>query len=466
MSPASQGSLEIEHYIGSNLISSCARVNNSRSNGKGRKQDGKLVLQRTNLNQNSGGDVYQRHGGGRQGYPVANILSSCACRGNININPRAGQFRAAGWTGVPLISVADGKNKNHQYQDRTRNVTTEDDSTLRTPLSRLAIHTQGAPLILSGRCYNARKNQNRTNQGRGGELVIRRSDKYKDNISHGGTSDCLSVASDESSGSGHSENCLPRIIKPRKRRKKDRKPSIASAENYEETGRTSSEGGKPFCGKKVEPEAEKNPQKCDTKSNLKLSGSKISNGSQRDEASEDDSHGPELRHTFEDVIENESLSYGCLPSSCQCHYCDPSGIWDAPSNFFSKQAEKASVFLTPPPDSNKSFHYFPHSDLVLRRSWSEPIPEPQSRNLGLSMERQALLPSRSHSFCDSATTKSKTWLEKPETGQSESSKSGSPGEKVNLGYRSPCLEVSTEIVTSPNGHRDLEIRFYTTSSSS
>lgn len=485
MSPASQGNLEVEHYIGSNLISSCARVNNSRSHGKGRKSEGKLVLQRSNLNQNGGScEVYHRQGPGRQGYPIPSILSSCGCRSNLGAGPRTGPFGAAGWTGMPLISVADGKKKNQQYQDRSRNIAAEDDSALRTPLSRLAIHTQGAPLILSGRCYNGRKNQNRTNQVRGGELVIKRSNKYKDNISHGhgGASDCLSVASDESSGSGHSENCLPRIIKPRKRRKKDRKPSIPSTENYEGNGANASENVKPLCDKKAEPETEaeeKSPPKCDKKPNLKISGPKILSGSQRDEGSEDESHGPKLHHAFEDVTESETPSYGCLPSSCQCHYCDPSGIWNAPSNIFFKQTEKTPSFLTPPPDSNKSFHYFFHSDLVLRRSWSEPIPDPQKKNLEMALRQSAFgFPFRSHSFSDSTTSKIKDWpdkmgrswesVKKEHSVDDEEAKKSlkNPNEKVKTSYGSQCLEVSTEIVTSPNGHRDIEIRFYTTSNSS
>ncbi|EEB11723.1 hypothetical protein Phum_PHUM129570 [Pediculus humanus corporis] len=477
MSPASQGNLEVEHYIGSNLISSFARVNNSRNNGKGRKQDGgKIGLQRGNQNSCNGGDVYHhRHGGGgggsggRQGYSVPpNILPHCPSRNN-NLTNRYG---AAGWTGIPLISVDDGKKKNLHYQDRTRKIATEDDSTLRIPLSRLAIHTQGAPLILSGRC--GYKNQNRGNQTRdGGEVVVvRRSNKFKDNVAHrnaGTTSDCLSVASDESSGSGQSENCLPRIIKPRKRRKKDRKPSIPSSESYEENGgdkiKNSTSSSSSSCAKtRSEPVAVvdvgKNytPKKCDNTKTTIINGSQTDDGGKKN--MEDESHGPKLHHAFEDVTESDLPSYGCLPSSCQCHYCDPSGIWNAPTNIFFKETENLSaLLLTPPYRANKTFHPFPHSELVLRRSWSEPISDVARRD------------DQDFIFSKSGITKDHHWSgDKMFSGSWETiEKIDSDPEKTNkkkTSYGNQCLEVSTEIVTSHNGHRDIEIRFYSSSPTS
>lgn len=458
MSPASQGSLEVERYIGSNLISSCTRVNNPRNNGKGRRSEDKV--QRSNQNS---GDAFSRHGNIRQGYTMPNVITSCGCRGTVN---RVGQFAAAGWTGVPLISVVDSKKKN-QYQDRSRIATAEDDSSLRTPLSRLAIHTQGAPIILSGRCYNGRKNQNRGNQNRSGDVVIRRSNKYKDNISHGHSvrSDCLSVASDESSGSGQSENCLPRIIKPRKRRKKDKKPLTST---NEEPAEKNSEGLKSTFDNKSEIEiSTRSLSDCSVKPNLTV-GLKVCIGSQNNELAEDDSHYPKLLHNFEDVTESEALSYGCLPSSCQCHYCDPSGIWDAPSNFFSKNSEKDSTFLSPTPlGSRKSFQYLFPPDLVLRRSWSEPTPDSHNDFRGSLW--------RSNSFNDWKI--GQNWTEKVVNNNQNSiinrnfsaDKNSNRNDKSSVdkaNYSKQCLEVSTEIVTSPNGHRDLEIRFYSSSPSS
>lgn len=418
MSPASQGSLEVERFIGSNLISSWARVNNSRANGKGRKPEGKpgkAIGQRNGVNCNAA-EHFNRHVVRPGGYP--NVQAPCDCTGGYGLSPRA-----QNWTGMPLIS---GKKKVPQFH---RNVMVEEESSLRTPLSRLAIHTQGAPLILAGRCNVSRKNQNRgtppkTNRG---EFGVRRPNKYKDNPHVlNGTSDCLSVASDESSGSGHSENCLPRIIKPRKRRKKDRKP-VTGAETP----------AKEEDAKTVEPSIE------GTKANQET---KISSGSQ--EVSEDELYCPKLHHSFEEVAESEPYMYSA--SSCQCHYCDPSGIWGA--NFIPKK--EGTSFVTPPSDSPaKSFHYSTHSDLVLRRSWSEPI---QSQSAWRAADGAA--PQRSNSFSLADSWKSKT-LEDAHRWKP----SGKGGKSA--GYGNQCLEVSTEIVTSPNGHRDIEIRFYSTSPS-
>ncbi|KAL0275014.1 UNVERIFIED_CONTAM: hypothetical protein PYX00_003002 [Menopon gallinae] len=415
-----KGNLEVERFIGSNLISSWARVNNSRANGKARKPEGKpgkAAVQRTGVNNGSPAEQFNRHPV-RPGYP--NVAAPCDCTGGYGLSPRT-----QNWTGMPLIS---GKKKSPQFH---RNVTVEEESSLRTPLSRLAIHTQGAPLILAGRCNASRKNQNRgappkTNRG---EFGVRRSNKYKENPHVlNGTSDCLSVASDESSGSSHSENCLPRIIKPRKRRKKDRKPvagADAPAKEDAKTAEPSVEGAKP------------NQE------------TKISSGSQ--EVSEDELYCPKLHHSFEDVAESEP-QYVYSASSCQCHYCDPAGIWGA--NFFPKK--EAPSFATPPPDSTaKSFHYSAHSDLVLRRSWSEPI---QSQSAWKPADGPG--PQRSNSFSLAESWKSKT-LEDAHRWKP----SGKGAGTKSSGYGSQCLEVSTEIVTSPNGHRDIEIRFYSTSPS-
>ncbi|XP_069163069.1 uncharacterized protein [Procambarus clarkii] len=93
----------------------------------------------------------------------------------------------------------------------------EGDEVERLPLARLALHTQGAPLILPSR------GPQRSTPSRGLNTPSPR-DTPDGDVSPPAASDAVSVTSDEGS-TGHAENCLPRIIKPRKRRKKDRKPT-------------------------------------------------------------------------------------------------------------------------------------------------------------------------------------------------------------------------------------------------
>ncbi|XP_037799812.1 uncharacterized protein LOC119594794 [Penaeus monodon] len=91
----------------------------------------------------------------------------------------------------------------------------------RLPLARLALHTQGAPLILPSR---SSPRSSPPCSGLGARPVRE--------LAHGDASppagsDAVSVTSDEGS-TGHADTSLPRIIKPRKRRKKDRKPAPGS----------------------------------------------------------------------------------------------------------------------------------------------------------------------------------------------------------------------------------------------
>ncbi|ROT64727.1 hypothetical protein C7M84_017332 [Penaeus vannamei] len=91
----------------------------------------------------------------------------------------------------------------------------------RLPLARLALHTQGAPLILPSR---SSPRSSPPCSGLGARPARE--------LAHGDASppvgsDAVSVTSDEGS-TGHADTSLPRIIKPRKRRKKDRKPAPGS----------------------------------------------------------------------------------------------------------------------------------------------------------------------------------------------------------------------------------------------
>ncbi|KAK3870068.1 hypothetical protein Pcinc_024672 [Petrolisthes cinctipes] len=93
------------------------------------------------------------------------------------------------------------------------------DEVERLPLARLALHTQGAPLVLAT-CSPQRHTPLCPTPQQGREVTDGEG-------SVPAASDAVSVTSDEGS-TGH-DNCLPRIIKPRKRRKKDRKPTGGSS---------------------------------------------------------------------------------------------------------------------------------------------------------------------------------------------------------------------------------------------
>lgn len=172
------------------------------------------------------------------------------------------------WTGVPLISVArqqskshPGKNRGKPGKDYPRVESPVDSCSLEEllPISRLAIHAQGAPLILSpkdtdknskdimesygipykGHDFYLGEGSSRlymlmpgcpddvmTPHSMRGEQTIMEDDveaaQSRAVSSSPSQSDCISTTSEDS---GTSENGLPRIIKPRKRRKKDRRLS-------------------------------------------------------------------------------------------------------------------------------------------------------------------------------------------------------------------------------------------------
>ncbi|XP_054711617.1 CCR4-NOT transcription complex subunit 6-like [Uloborus diversus] len=187
------------------------------------------------------------------------------------------------WTGVPLISVARHKNHNQQSKNRPQlrngakefvpRVESPIDGNLEEllPISRLAIHAQGAPLILSpkdgdhspkdGDGYPGHPAPYKGQDfflGEGNsrvymlmaperppfleeEFPLQDSD-FPPAMMHGppravasspSQSDCISTTSEDS---GTSENGLPRIIKPRKRRKKDRRTSESESLSEEAAG--------------------------------------------------------------------------------------------------------------------------------------------------------------------------------------------------------------------------------------
>lgn len=612
MSPASQGNLEVERYIGSCLISSSVRVNSNNGNknssgnhvNKGKKvtdgggsRVGKLqtgvLHHRTNCVNGNGGNAgndhpYNHVGSGSYTSPNG-LLPLCECGGLKFGGARYGSHgTGAGvggsWAGLPLISMApsnsrrnrkptspstgsvNGVNRNPKNPSTgpqaiaivagancIKSATLDVDhgsQQSRTPLSRLAIHTQGAPLILAGRySINGRKNNGSQSKGpparqfRGGDITVRRSNSVRETRDTSGTSngtsgtnggtpnsDCLSVASDESSG--HSENSLPRIIKPRKRRKKDRKPPPPPANTSPDTSSSSAPGELkdspgivtlkpyvPLCYELYDNGrwngSRRSLTKEDTEERIKVWGAEskhtfalpsrtdVQGDEQVSQTSEEDNQEPKLHHNFDDVEENEDslhvdttalFPYPCPTTVCQCRYCDPSGlIWDVDQHCYSPFLTPPSptedikspsfskspfanipLFLTPPHADVRSFDFFsrdtrstpspsalhPENDrnsILLRRSWSEPLPSNLGGNEQESRGNFGVI-GRGRIYDGDTATESREANRRtvPDVAAEVSSNSSSL-------MSSQSLEVSTEIVTSPNGHRDIEIKFYSSS---
>lgn len=348
MSPASSGTLEVEKYIGACLISSQSRPKTANINSREVFYSHRLP------------DVYPGS------YPD-------------------GRFRIQRWAGgMPLISFANN-------QKRNRDVKGEEQ---KNPLARLAVHTQGAPLILA-------KNFQRRNKQK------KSFDNSKKSTS---VADTVSVTSDESSGSANSDNCLPRIIKPRKRRKKDRKPAILGR-NHD--GFSTDSASPDIDSIPVSVLQTYTPFIFDPHTyGLVPETLPLVNQQQKHEFN-NESETPQLHHSFEDVEESNDVDINGNQTVCQCRYCDPAGqIWDVDRNCYSP-------FLTAP-IRNKSLFNFDN-----------------------------VLPNFS-TFEDEDLV----------NGMSSVSLEEKNDKKVVSGD----LEVSTEIVTSLNGHRDIEIKFFSSSS--
>lgn len=386
MSPASLDASEVERYIGACLFSQ----NRSKYFGKSNN-----AFQRAHI------------------YPQ---------NGYVNFQNCPSVQRWAG--GAPLISFA-GHHRGSRIQIH------EDLSN--NHLARLAVHTQGAPLILA-KSYNHRKNKPQKNNQPSINVVqqtkvfensnnkkhFKTYEPTEDTTSAKGV-DSISVTSDESCGSQSSETCLPRIIKPRKRRKKDRKPpthlnnshhiqdEISRDSFISDVDSSSSANISPYLPFLESIKA--------YQSSLKLDKSK-----QCFDLLGDISETPKLHHSFEEVEEVKDVNGNQSVSTCQCRYCDPKGqIWDIDRSCYSP-------FLTPP----KSF------DFSSSLSSSYLSQSPDIYNISHRLSMLSLKDEKYKSSFSRSTSSSST---------SSSSSSGD-------------LEVSTEIVTSLNGHRDIEIKFW------
>lgn len=260
MGPHPETPVDVQKYIGSCLITQQPRTK--------RKSCPR------------GGHLHPKDGRCNPGY-VQNCTKASLAGGFNNMTNYA-------WTGVPLISVArqskshhlgknraPSRNSGKQPQDYMNRVESPiDTNNLEDilPISRLAIHAQGAPLILSpkdsekmagemeGYSYKGHdfylgdggsgsrlymlmpgcSEDVQHHQSMRGERTSSGSSCYLEDdseisnsravASSPSQSDCISTTSEDS---GTSENGLPRIIKPRKRRKKDRR--LSESEGSSET---------------------------------------------------------------------------------------------------------------------------------------------------------------------------------------------------------------------------------------
>lgn len=194
-----------------------------------------------------------------------------------------------------------------------------------------------------------------------------------------------------------SENSLPRIIKPRKRRKKERKPVVQQQSTAQQ----------PLVIVAV-PEQRRD-------------GDRTSSAS----PSPPSSVSPQPSLAPQQLPQNAAAPFDTIRlsadikavsledvSTCQCACCDPVGnVWDVGRRCFSPS-------LTRPEPA--------------RRSWSG---EPPS------------------SFSQTVAALTRCGAPEPRVAAA----AGEPAVRV----RTHSLEVSSEIVTSHNGHRDIEIKFFT-----
>lgn len=604
MSPASQGALEVEHYIGSCLISSNVRAGVHGKPIVCRKQEQATIRGKTRGCYNG------------QSYPVG--------------SDQLQQYGPGGWTGAPLISMTSsprrcnqrsspllGQQQQQQLQQQTCSDQQQQVSSTghlhKSPLSRLAIHTQGAPLILAGRFYNRGRIHNNNNNNNSNSIgtanticsnYIQNSGNPSMTSTVNGATKCpvsrvtsqksvetnskkppnpktnpdcsnttgkenagsanianidsLSIASDESSGSNNSENSLPRIIKPRKRRKKDRKPPnnvvtgpVEVTKPDEQQQRQQSSGCgvgaaeqssivnlKPYASTcyesrvyEIAPPHLRNYRRPPLGHRENIYSScrapsmqEIADIRQRYDVRHrhvqvkvlDDNRNivapmravpPKAyrHHAGGNVNCNNNMSrryiheYGESAAleitrddlgSCQCRYCDPSGlIWDVDRNGYSPfltappsveycpdHFSQVPLFLTPPClqenvhdrffderprlhyDDKETGHTGPGGGVVLRRSWSDPTSYFSYEEIAAPTRDVGVIGDRGQS----ENGKRRTLWRGDSIGAPVDSSSNSVVSLNGAGATaSPKgLEVSTEIITSPNGHRDLEIKFY------
>lgn len=494
MSPALQGNLEVERYIGSYLISQRVPPNvksTKRYQNQHPKQKNTEVEKVPRTYNKYCFPPREHHVGGPPRYPMPPLPVDY--NHQYKHNPGG-----SGWAGVPLISMTSGNHRRNKKVPSTTNPnqmqkfpnkqaqqncyvkgkdideSSQIDSD-RSPLTRLAIHTQGAPLIQAGRfgnnnnrCRNnfSRDQTTRVYRGEGVRWETTKDAKTAV-IKEGkdqpcGNTDSSSVASDESSA--NSENSLPRIIKPRKRRKKDRKPI---------TGNTSVTSSSPNSDSpQYSRQPEHNVEPSTLKAYLPLcfehevvdSGEHITCDLLSDNSrisSYEDKQNEDLidpltsadEFPLGNLLDDEDDKSSEPATLCQCRYCDPSGvIWDVDQRCYSP-------FLTPPSPTDAKMP-FSNPLMVPFDSF-----RPYNRQMAVLESSPPSPPSQFSFGGDLASLLRRSWSDpspyKKHDFQSPILECGR--ERRDSRPPSAGLQVSSEIVTSPNGHRDIEIKFYSSS---
>lgn len=126
------------------------------------------------------------------------------------------------WAGVPIVKSSGDSRHKKLFSSRSNGYEYDENS-----MSRLAKHTHGAPIIMSSRYRSKSVKSVQSFAHENGNLRNQNSNGF---ISKAPSPDEMHNYDD--SGYHANGTCLPRIIKPRKRRKKDRKPiASASVEN-------------------------------------------------------------------------------------------------------------------------------------------------------------------------------------------------------------------------------------------
>ncbi|GAB0093116.1 hypothetical protein DMENIID0001_081790 [Sergentomyia squamirostris] len=228
------------------------------------------------------GPTYFHQNGGGVAPPPSNQgnQTTPSCGGGFMMNCYQ---NANGWTGVPLISTASRRPRKQQQQQHHQMPLNKPPPSAAPPpssgndydenaMSRLAIHAHGAPLILTGgrtyhrgkpplvrhpqqmqkmptqQCFNSSNSRidDFTNYDNPHHRLLSQQNQQAitaDTFALGNSDESSSTSS---SNSHTPDTCLPRIIKPRKRRKKERKPN--SCQNSPVTLGSTMMVGKNNCG--------------------------------------------------------------------------------------------------------------------------------------------------------------------------------------------------------------------------
>ncbi|GBP14643.1 hypothetical protein EVAR_93512_1 [Eumeta japonica] len=343
------------------------------------------------------------------------------------------------WLGAPLLAM----NGRHAAPNH------------RTPLAKLAMHAQGAPLIIQNR-PDRRKyisapdpRHHRLQQPQQLPAVDYRHHQQQPprsmRVPRNNNADTVSVASDESSGSANSETALPRIIKPRKRRKKDRKPNNVTAHDLS-AGNLDLADAERRCGMTAISAASRGLYEesyCGSAPlSYRLDVKVIDYPETATENYPISALGEALEATRFGLTEAASPAESAV-STCQCRYCDPVGqIWDADSVADLLDENSSGDFApTKLEDSMKVVGPVARrgAETALRRSWSDPAARaPERRELA-----SASPPTLASNLYSLFPPVRRTTSQEPRP--------------------SLALEISSEIVTSMNGHRDLEIKLFSSS---